>query len=70
MEKSGGVRQDQFGLRAKKMTTVGLIGLGAMGSGMAQSLRRAGHLVQVFDVRRQAVKIINGEDGMADETIV
>ena len=25
------------------MTTVGLIGLGAMGSGMAQSLRRAGY---------------------------
>ena len=34
------------------MTTVGLIGLGAMGSGMASSLRRAGHTVQVFDVRR------------------
>ena len=30
------------------MTTVGLIGLGAMGSGMAASLRRAGHKVQVF----------------------
>ena len=35
------------------MTTVGLIGLGAMGSGMASSLRRAGHSVQVFDVRRE-----------------
>ena len=35
------------------MTTVGLIGLGAMGSGMAASLRRAGHTVQVFDVRRE-----------------
>ncbi len=29
----------------------GVIGLGAMGSGMAQSLRRAGYLVHVFDVR-------------------
>ena len=35
------------------MTTVGVIGLGAMGSGMAQSLRRAGHTVHVFDVRRE-----------------
>jgi L-threonate 2-dehydrogenase len=32
-------------------TTVGLIGLGAMGHGMAQSLRRAGHAPYVFDVR-------------------
>jgi len=31
--------------------TVGLIGLGAMGGGMAQSLRRAGLPLQVFDVR-------------------
>ena len=31
--------------------TVGVIGLGAMGSGMAQSLRRAGFPLQVFDVR-------------------
>ncbi len=30
---------------------VGLIGLGAMGSGMAQSVRRAGFALQVFDVR-------------------
>lgn len=29
----------------------GVIGLGAMGSGMAQSLRRAGYRVHVFDVR-------------------
>jgi putative dehydrogenase len=33
------------------VTRVGLIGLGAMGSGMAQSLRRAGHPLKVFDVR-------------------
>jgi 3-hydroxyisobutyrate dehydrogenase len=30
---------------------VGLVGLGAMGSGMAQSLRRAGHAPHVYDVR-------------------
>jgi putative dehydrogenase len=38
------------------MSTVGLIGLGAMGSGMAASLRRAGHKVQVFDVRREVAQ--------------
>jgi 3-hydroxyisobutyrate dehydrogenase len=32
-------------------TAVGVIGLGAMGSGMAQSLRRAGFDVSVFDLR-------------------
>jgi putative dehydrogenase len=69
MEKSGGVRQDQFGLRAKKMTTVGLIGLGAMGSGMAQSLRRAGHLVQVFDVRRDAAQAFARDGGTAHESL-
>ncbi len=69
MEKSGGVRQDQFGLRAKKMTTVGLIGLGAMGSGMAQSLRRAGHLVQVFDVRRDVAQAFARDGGMAHESL-
>jgi L-threonate 2-dehydrogenase len=31
--------------------TVGVIGLGAMGSGMAQSLRRAGFDLHVFDLR-------------------
>jgi putative dehydrogenase len=30
---------------------VGVIGLGAMGGGMARSLRRAGHYVHVCDVR-------------------
>ena len=35
------------------MAQVGLIGLGAMGSGMAQSLRRAGHAPCVFDVRTE-----------------
>ena len=32
---------------------IGLIGLGAMGNGMAQSLRRAGHALQVFDLRKE-----------------
>jgi putative dehydrogenase len=47
------------------MTTVGLIGLGAMGSGMAQSLRRAGHLVHVFDVRQKAAEAFARDGGVA-----
>ena len=47
------------------MTTVGLIGLGAMGSGMAASLRRAGHQVHVFDVRREAAEAFEKEGGVA-----
>ncbi|MFM8575891.1 MAG: NAD(P)-dependent oxidoreductase, partial [Limnohabitans sp.] len=47
------------------MTTVGLIGLGAMGSGMAQSLRRAGHTVQVFDVRREVAEAFARDGGVA-----
>ena len=35
---------------------VGLVGLGAMGRGMAASLRRAGHHVHVFDVRPEATR--------------
>ncbi len=50
-------------------TTVGLIGLGAMGSGMAQSLRRAGHTVHVFDVRREVAAAFAAEGGMAHDTL-
>jgi 3-hydroxyisobutyrate dehydrogenase len=52
-----------------KMSTVGLIGLGAMGSGMAQSLRRAGHEVQVFDVRREVAVAFAKEGGVAHPTL-
>jgi 3-hydroxyisobutyrate dehydrogenase len=34
---------------------VGLIGLGVMGSGRAQSLRRGGFAPHVFDVRAEVV---------------
>ena len=44
---------------------VGLIGLGAMGLGMAQSLRRAGHVVHVFDVRPEAGQAFAAEGGVA-----
>jgi L-threonate 2-dehydrogenase len=45
--------------------TVGLIGLGAMGNGMAQSLRRAGHAPQVFDVRMEVAKAFAKDGGTA-----
>ena len=45
--------------------TVGVIGLGAMGMGMAQSLRRAGHVVNVFDVRAEVAQKFEAEGGVA-----
>ena len=45
--------------------TVGLIGLGAMGSGMAQSLRRAGFPLRVFDVRPGAAEAFAQGGGSA-----
>ena len=47
------------------MTSVGLIGLGAMGSGMAQSLRRSGHTVHVLDVRREVAEAFAKDGGVA-----
>ena len=44
---------------------VGLIGLGAMGLGMAQSLRRAGFDLRVFDVRAGAAEAFSKEGGQA-----
>lgn len=44
---------------------VGLIGLGAMGRGMAASLRRGGHRVHAVDVRREAVLDFVKEGGVA-----
>ena len=45
--------------------SVGVIGLGAMGMGMAQSLRRAGHSVHVFDVRDEVAQKFAAEGGVA-----
>ncbi len=45
--------------------TVGLIGLGAMGAGMAASLRRAGFALRVFDVRPEVVRGFVAEGGTA-----
>ena len=45
--------------------TVGLIGLGAMGSGMAASLRRAGFDLYVFDVRSEVAQAFAAQGGHA-----
>lgn len=44
---------------------VGVIGLGAMGLGMATSLRRAGHVVRVCDVRQEVAQGFASEGGVA-----
>jgi len=50
-------------------TSVGLIGLGAMGSGMAASLRRAGHNLHVFDVRRDVTAAFAADGGVAHDSL-
>jgi 3-hydroxyisobutyrate dehydrogenase len=47
---------------------IGLIGLGAMGMGMANSLRRAGYSVHVFDVRREVAEGFAAEGGVASNS--
>ena len=46
-------------------SNVGVIGLGAMGKGMAGSLRRSGRKVHVFDVRTEAAEAFAAEGGVA-----
>lgn len=48
-----------------EVSKVGLIGLGAMGQGMAGSLRRAGHEVYVYDIREEAVSSFANQGGVA-----
>jgi len=50
------------------MSNVGVVGLGAMGSGMAKSLRRAGHTVHVCDARPGAAADFAREGGVACAT--
>jgi putative dehydrogenase len=45
--------------------TVGLIGLGAMGGGMAASLRRQGYELHVFDVRQDVARAFANDGGHA-----
>jgi len=44
---------------------IGVVGLGAMGRGMAASLRRAGYHVNVCDVRAEAARAFAAEGGAA-----
>ena len=48
---------------------VGVVGLGAMGNGMAQSLRRAGHVPRVFDVRPEAAQAFARDGGVACDSL-
>ena len=48
-----------------KNTPIGLIGLGAMGKGMAESLRNAGYLVYVYDVRPEVSAEFAAAGGVA-----
>ncbi len=50
------------------MSNIGVIGLGAMGSGMAKSLRRAGHTVHVCDARPGAAEAFAQDGGLACAT--
>jgi len=52
-------------MKEAPMSAIGVIGLGAMGKGMAQSLRRAGHAVHVFDVRAEAAQAFAADGGVA-----
>jgi len=51
-----------------KTLAVGVIGLGAMGAGIAQSLRRAKFDVRVFDVRHEAAQAFARDGGTACAT--
>ena len=46
-------------------TTVGLIGLGAMGAGMAKSLRKSGFALSVFDLRTDVAQAFAAGGGTA-----
>ena len=50
-----GVGPQAWGLLAVFMATIAFLGLGQMGSPMANNLLQKGHSLQVFDVNAQAV---------------
>jgi 3-hydroxyisobutyrate dehydrogenase len=56
------------GTKAAGGDPVGVIGLGAMGRGMAASLRRAGYRVHACDVRREAADAFARDGGVACST--
>ena len=49
--------------------SVGLIGLGAMGAGMAASLRRAAYDVHAFDLRREVAEAFAQQGGTASASL-
>ncbi|NCU93120.1 MAG: NAD(P)-dependent oxidoreductase, partial [Burkholderiaceae bacterium] len=53
---------------AKNSSSIGLIGLGAMGLGMASSLRRSGYALNVCDVRFEAAENFALAGGKAYKT--
>jgi 3-hydroxyisobutyrate dehydrogenase len=53
----------------KSQSSVGIIGLGAMGNGMAQSVRCAGYLPYVFDVRTELAQAFAKDGGRACATL-
>ncbi|MBA4326690.1 MAG: 3-hydroxyisobutyrate dehydrogenase [Polaromonas sp.] len=70
METCGGLRKNHPRMKETVMgLVVGVIGLGAMGSGMAASLRRAGYPVQVFDVRTEVATAFAQQGGTACESV-
>ena len=52
----------------KDIHSVGVIGLGAMGMGVAQSLLRGGFEVHAFDIRREAVDKVAAAGGYAADS--
>jgi L-threonate 2-dehydrogenase len=52
-------------MQSTQEKTVGVIGLGAMGKGMANSLRRAGNVVHAFDMRQENVTEFVKDGGVA-----
>ncbi|MDI9331383.1 MAG: NAD(P)-dependent oxidoreductase [Alphaproteobacteria bacterium] len=51
------------------MNKVGLIGLGAMGAGMAGSLRRAGFVPHVYDIRPEVARAFAAQGGVECATL-
>jgi putative dehydrogenase len=54
--------------KAMSERCIGVVGLGAMGTGMAKSLRRGGYNVYVFDVRSEVARDFAAEGGVACES--
>jgi len=52
----------------KKSMSVGVIGLGSMGMGVARTLLRKGFKVHAYDVRREALRAFTRAGGIAAAT--